>query len=93
VDITFYDTKTGQLVGTAQTFQNLHPGELRQISDVWATAGIPSTVNSVIVFVDARNPSASSPTIEGYITLIEGFNTQDAAFFELKCADVGTCGQ
>lgn len=94
VDITFYDTKTGQLVGSTQTFQDLRPGELRQISDIWATAGIPSTVNSIIVFADARNSSSSTPTIEGYMNIVEGFNTQDAAFFEMKCGDgPNLCGQ
>ena len=92
VDITFYDTATGQLVGSTQTFQDLRPGELRQISDIWATAGIPSTVNSVIVFADVRNGTSTTATIEGFVNIVEGFNTQDAAFFEMKCGDVNTCG-
>jgi hypothetical protein len=92
VDITFYDTATGQKVGSTQTFADLKPGEVRQVSDVWASAGISSTVTSVIVFADARNPTATSPTMEGYITIIEGQNTQDAALFTLLCGDANGCG-
>ena len=58
---------------------------MRQVSDLWATAGIASTVTNVIIFADARNPTATSPTMEGYITLIEGQNTQDAALFTMLC--------
>lgn len=92
VDITCYDTATGQRVGNAITFADLKPGEVRQVSDLWATAAIASTVNSVIVFVDSRNPTATSPTMEGYITLIDGQNTQDAALFTLLCGDTNGCG-
>ena len=87
VNITFYDTVTGNKVGNTITLADLRPGEVRQVSDIWATAQIPSTVNSLIVFADVLNPTLTSPTIEGYITVIEGFNTQDAAFFEMKCMD------
>lgn len=92
VDIDAYNTATGTKVGNTVTFADLRPGEVRQISDLWATAAIASTVNNVIVFVDVRNPTATSPTIEGYITLIEGQNTQDAALFPLLCADTNGCG-
>ena len=91
VDITFYDTATGQRVGNSVTFADLRPGEVRQVSDIWATAGIASSVKSIIVFADARNPALTAPTMEGYITIVEGLNTQDAAFFTLRCADLGTC--
>ena len=92
VDITFYDTATGTKVGNTITFADLRPGEVRQVSDIWATAGISSTVNSLIVFADARNPTATSPTMEGYVTIIEGQNTQDAALFAMLCADANGCG-
>lgn len=92
VDITFYDTATGQKVGNTVTFADLRPGEVRQVSDVWASAAIASTVKSVIVFADVRNPTTTSPTIEGYITIIDGQNTNDAAFFSMLCADVNGCG-
>jgi hypothetical protein len=92
VDITFYDTATGTKVGNTITFADLRPGEVRQVSDVWASAGISSAVTSVIVFADARNPTATSPTMEGYITIIEGQNTQDAALFTMLCADTNGCG-
>jgi hypothetical protein len=91
VDITFFDTGTGQRVGDTLTLADLRPGELRQVSDIWATAHISATVNSVLVFVDARNPSVTSPTMEGFITIIDGQNTQDAAFFSMLCGDAGTC--
>ena len=92
VDITFYDTATGQRVGNTITFADLRPGELRQVSDIWASAAIASTVNSVIVFADSRNATATSPTMEGYITIIDGQNTQDASLFTLLCADANGCG-
>src|SRR6476660_2214550 len=44
VDITFYDTATGQKVGNTITFADLRPGEVRQVSDAFASAAIPSTV-------------------------------------------------
>ena len=92
VDITCYDTATGAKVGTTITFADLRPGEVRQVSDLWASAGIAATVSNVIVFADARNPTATSPTMEGYITLIEGQNTQDAALFTMLCGDANGCG-
>jgi hypothetical protein len=92
VDISAYNTATGQKVGNPFSFADLKPGEVRQISDLWNTLGIASTVNNVIIFVDARTPSATSPTMEGYVTLIEGQNTQDAALFPLLCADTNGCG-
>ena len=92
VDISAYNTATGQKVGNPFSFADLRPGEVRQIADLWATLVIPSTVNNVIIFVDARNPTATSPTMEGYVTLIDGQNTQDAALFPLLCADTNGCG-
>jgi hypothetical protein len=92
VDLTFFDTVTGQRVGNTITFADLRPGEVRQVSDVWASAGISSSVNSVIVFADSRNPTSTSPTMEGYITIIDGQNTQDASLFTLLCADANGCG-
>lgn len=92
VDITCYDTATGAKVGNTITFADLRPGEVRQVSDLWTSAGIASSVTNVIVFADSRTPTATSPTIEGYITLVEGQNTQDAALFTLLCADANGCG-
>jgi hypothetical protein len=92
VDLTFYDTATGTKVGNTITFADLRPGELRQVSDLWTAAAIPSSVNSVIVFADSRNPTATSPTMEGFINIVEGFVTQDAAFFTMICMDANGCG-
>jgi len=86
VDVTFYDTVTGQRVGNVVTL-TLRPGEFQQIPDAWTFAAIPSTVNSVIVFVDARNGSLATPTMEGFVNIVEGFATQDAAFFSMICGD------
>ncbi|MFN2387299.1 MAG: hypothetical protein ABR576_13610 [Thermoanaerobaculia bacterium] len=92
VELEFYDTATGQRVGNRINFAGIQPGELRQVSDVWVSAQIPATVTGVIAFADVLNPTATSPTIEGYVTIIEGQSTQDAAFFEMKCADTDPCG-
>jgi hypothetical protein len=91
VVITAYDTATGQKVGNPITIP-LKPGEVQQVANLWTAAAIPSTVNNVIIFVDAQNPTATSPTMEGYVTLVDGQNTQDAALFTLLCADVNGCG-
>ena len=90
VDITFFDTTTGNRVGGTVTLSGLRPGELREVSDIWTAGGIPSSVHSVVVFADVRGGSLSSPTIEGYIT-IDDTNSKDSSFVELRCADV-TCG-
>ncbi len=102
VVLSFYDAATGQLVGNKQTMTNLQPGELRQISNVWGTAGISSSVNQIIIFVDNPAPTSTSPTFEGYVTIVDGGSatsgsasgiaTQDASFFEMKCADTNGCG-
>jgi hypothetical protein len=102
VVLSFYDANTGQLVGNKQTLTNLQPGELRQIANLWGTAAIPSTVKQVIIFVDNPAPTSTSPTFEGYVTIVDGGSstsgsasgiaTQDAAFFEMKCADTNGCG-
>ena len=65
---------------------------MRQVSDIWASAAIASTVNSVIIFADSRTPTLTSPTMEGYITIIDGQNTQDASLFTMLCADANGCG-
>ena len=91
VDLTFYDASTGRQVGGLIPLIGLRPGELREVTDIWSAAGIPSSVHTVIVFADVRGSSAQSATIEGYIT-IEDVNSKDASFYELKCADA-VCGQ
>lgn len=87
VNLEFYDAASGLRVGNRISLPNIAPGELRQVSDVWATAQIPASVTSAIAFADVDNPAATTPTIEGYVTIIDGQSTQDAAFFEMRCAD------
>ena len=72
------------------TLSGLRPGEVREVSDIWTSAAIPSSVHTVLVFADVRNSTSSSATIEGYIT-IDDTNSKDSAFVELKCADTA-CG-
>lgn len=90
VDLSFYDTATGTRVGNIVTLSNIRPGELRQVKDAWTSAGIDSTVSSVIVFADARNGSLSSPTIEGYVLIDEML--QSSRFLTMRCADLNGCG-
>ncbi|HEY7864158.1 MAG TPA: hypothetical protein VIE39_10885 [Thermoanaerobaculia bacterium] len=93
VQLSFYDTATGNLMPQTFTFSNLQPGETRQITDVWNSLTIPASVTSMIVFADVLNPTQTSPTIEGYINLVEDRNTKDASFFPMTCADTATlCG-
>ena len=102
--LSFYDIATGQKVGNDLPISNLQPGQIVQFSDLWATANIPSTTNQVVVFVDNPTGTLSTPTFEGFVTIIDGGSatggvtagiaTQDAAYFELRCGDGPTiCGQ
>jgi hypothetical protein len=96
VTLEFYDVTSGsptngQRVGTTLTISNLDPGEVEQINNVRAAAVIPTNVTAMLVFVDVVGASASSPTIEGYVNILDG-GTQDGAYFEMKCADSDGCG-
>ncbi len=96
VQLSFYDvtpgnTTNGQRVGNVLTLSNLQPGEVRQFNNIRAAAAIPDNVLGMLVFADVVGASASSPTIEGYVNILDG-GTQDGAFFEMKCADADGCG-
>lgn len=96
VQLSFYDVTSGnatngQRVGTILTVSNLQPGEVRQINNIRAAAAIPDNVVGMLAFADVIGASASSPTIEGYVNLLDG-DTQDGAFFEMKCSDTDGCG-
>ena len=39
----------------------------------------------MLVFADVVGATATTPTIEGYVNILDG-GTQDGAFFEMKCA-------
>jgi hypothetical protein len=96
VQLEFYDVTpgnatNGQRVGNVLALQNLQPGEVRQFNDIRAAAAIPGNVFGMLVFADVVGASASSPTIEGYVNILDG-GTQDGAFFEMKCADADGCG-
>jgi hypothetical protein len=96
VTLEFYDVTpgnptNGQRVGNVITISSLQPGEVRQINNVRAAAVIPENVVGMLVFADVVGASAASPTVEGYVNLLDG-DTQDGAFFEMKCADSDGCG-
>ena len=96
VQLSFYDvtpgnTTNGQRVGSILTLSNLQPGEVRQLNDIRRMAAIPDNVVGMLAFADVVGASASSPTIEGYVNILDG-GTQDGAFFEMKCADTDGCG-
>jgi len=90
-DVTTGNATNGQRVGTVLTLSNLQPGEVRQLNNIRAAAAIPANVTAMLVFADVVGATASSPTIEGYINILDG-DTQDGAFFEMKCADTDGCG-
>ncbi len=90
-DVTTGNATSGQRVGNLVTISNLQPGEVRQINNVRAAAAIPANVTAMLVFADVVGATATSPTIEGYINILDG-DTQDGAFFEMKCADTDGCG-
>jgi len=90
-DVTTGNATNGQRVGNIITISNLQPGEVRQINNIRASAAIPANVSAMLVFADVVGATATSPTIEGYVNLLDG-DTQDGAFFEMKCADTDGCG-
>jgi hypothetical protein len=90
-DVTTGNATNGQRVGNVLTLSNLQPGEVRQLNNIRALAAIPANVTAMLVFADVVGATASSPTIEGYINILDG-DTQDGAFFEMKCADTDGCG-
>jgi hypothetical protein len=90
-DVTPGNATNGQRVGSVLTLSNLQPGEVRQFNNIRAAAAIPDNVFGMLVFVDVVGASASSPTIEGYVNILDG-GTNDGAYFEMKCADSDGCG-
>ena len=89
-DVTTGNATNGQRVGNVLTIPNLQPGEVRQLNNIRAAAAIPGNVTAMLVFADVVGATATSPTIEGYINILDG-DTQDGAFFEMKCADSDGC--
>jgi hypothetical protein len=94
VQVTFYDVTTGsptngQRVGGAITL-TLRSGEVQQLNNIRALAGIPANVTAMLAFADVVGATATGPTIEGYINILDG-GTQDGAFFEMKCTDTDGC--
>jgi hypothetical protein len=90
-DVTPGSPTSGQRVGTLLSVPSLAPGEVRQLNNIRALAAIPANVTGMLVFADVVNPTATSPTIEGYVNIMDG-GTQDGAFYEMKCADTDGCG-
>ena len=92
----FYDVTTGsptngQRVGNVITVGDLQPGEVRQLNNIRGLAAIPANVTAMLAFADVSNATATTPTIEGYVNILDG-GTQDGAYFEMKCADADGCG-
>jgi hypothetical protein len=90
-DVTFGSPTNGQRVGSILTLANLQPGEVRQLNNIRALAGIPANVTAMLAFADVVGATATTPEIEGYVNILDG-GTQDGAFFEMKCADTDGCG-
>jgi hypothetical protein len=89
-DVTPGNATNGQRVGNVLTISNLAPGEVRQLNNIRALAAIPANVTGMLAFADIVNATAASPTIEGYVNILDG-GTQDGAFLEMKCADSDGC--
>jgi hypothetical protein len=90
-DVTSGSPTNGQRVGTVLTIADLQPGEVRQINNVRAAAAIPNNVTAMLLFADVAGATSTTPTIEGYVNILDG-GTQDGAYFEMKCADTDGCG-
>lgn len=90
-DVTSGSPTNGQRVGSVLTVPDLQPGEVRQLNNIRALAAIPANVTAMLAFADVAGATATTPTIEGYINILDG-GTQDGAYFEMKCADSDGCG-
>jgi hypothetical protein len=95
VEVSFYDVTTGsptngQRVGGILTLSLLQPGEVRQLNNIRAMAGIPAGVTAMLAFADVVGATATGATIEGYVNILDG-GTQDGAFFEMRCTDSDGC--
>jgi len=96
VEVSFYDVTAGsptngQRVGSVLTLAGLQPGEVRQLNNIRALAAIPANVTAMLAYADVVGATATTPTIEGYVNILDG-GTQDGAFLEMKCADTDGCG-
>lgn len=90
-DVTSGSPTNGQRVGSVLTVPDLQPGEVRQLNNIRALAAIPANVTAMLAFADVAGATATTPTIEGYVNILDG-GTQDGAYFEMKCADSDGCG-
>ena len=91
VDLTLFNAATGLRVGNTIPLNNIQPGEVRLVGDLFTAAAVPSTVSSVIVFADTRGHPSNAPTIEGFL-LVQDTQSLDSRFHELKCAAPVRCG-
>lgn len=96
VEVSFYDVTAGsptngQRVGSVLTLAGLQPGEVRQLPNIRVLAAIPANVTAMLAYADVVGATATTPTIEGYVNILDG-GTQDGAFLEMKCADTDGCG-
>ncbi len=85
VDVQLYDPASGAPIGNTITLSDIAPGELRLVDDLFGAAGIPTNVSNAIVFVDTRNTSTNSPTVEGFI-LDQDTDSLDTRYHEMSCA-------
>jgi hypothetical protein len=90
VDVSLYDPDTAGRVGSVIPLNNISPGEVRLISDVFTAAGVAGLNKTLIVFADVRSPGTNTPTIEGFV-LFQDKNSGDIRFTEMRCANVGGC--
>ena len=85
VNVTLYDPSSGAQVGNVIPLNNIAPGELRVVDDLFTAAAVPTSVTTAIVFVDTTNTGTNSPTIEGFI-LDQDTNSLDTRYHEMLCA-------
>lgn len=92
-DVTEGSPTNGQQVGNTLAVPNLLPGEVRIVGNVFSLAQVPVNVSQAIAFFDVRFPTAFTPTIEGFIVVIDN-DTQDGSYYVMFCQDSPyTCGQ
>ncbi|HLJ75626.1 MAG TPA: hypothetical protein VKU62_13625 [Thermoanaerobaculia bacterium] len=79
IQLTFFDGTTGAQIGPQPTV-TLQPGQVNQINNVWATYGLPTSTNNVIV---VAAETAGTAQIRGYISL-KDTATNDGSFFFMQ---------
>jgi hypothetical protein len=79
VRLTFYDASGGNVVGS-QPVLTLQPGQVSQVTNLWATYQLPASTTDVIVVATEVSGTAQ---IRGYVGITD-IDTNDFSFFYMQ---------